>query len=294
MDTLLNETHVKVPLWEVLEKKPLISLVINKSIQDTLTNLSNNGVLSGPVVKVAGSQEPIAIVDVLDLVEFMFVAKKQAELASAEEAFQSPLSKLIEKDLHKRNPPSIINLNYSLKNAIELLSLGNHRLLVTNDQQVLVGMLSQTDVARFIATNIAYLELKVGQQKVQDLKVIKQGVPSITLTTKFEDAVKQLHTSGAFALPVLDETGKVIDSFALLDLKGAKKKDFALFMVSVGDFFKNKPRKAPVVIKPEFTLEHVLLKFVATKAHAIYVVDDGLKYNGVINLNELLAAFISH
>jgi len=285
---------VKVPLWEVLEKKPLVSLVATKSIQDALTSLSNSGVLSGPIIKVAGSQEPIAMIDVLDLVEFMFVAKQKAELSSAEEAFQSPITKLIEKELHKRNPPTLINLNYSLKNAIELLAIGNHRLLVANDQQVLVGILSQTDVARFIAANISYLEFRVGQQTIGDLKLIKQGVPSVKLTTKTEEAIKQLHTCGAFALPVLDDTEKVIDSFALLDLKGMKKKDFGAFTGTVADFFKNKTKKAPVLVKSMFTLEHVMLKFVATKVHVAFVVDDTLKYNGVINLNELLGAFISH
>jgi len=177
-----------------------------------------------------------------------------------------------------------------------------HRLPVVDNNGVLIGILSQSRIVRFLGHHISKFDfgsLPIKQTHLGVRKVI--SVNSSETVAKALSAIKENKVS---AVAIVDDAGVLVGNFSATDLKLlgydsdiAKVASHSNTLKTFVDrVLKSLPegKSYPVSVGQKATSAAVIKEFTKAGVHRIYVVDDHKKPVGVVSLVDVIELFIRH
>ncbi|KAL6770139.1 hypothetical protein ACKKBG_A33755 [Auxenochlorella protothecoides x Auxenochlorella symbiontica] len=194
-----------------------------------------------------------------------------------------------------------------------------HRLGLADSRGRVVGILSQTDVVRWLAGALRDFPALAGAS-VASLGLGARRVEGVGAETPALDALAAMRAARVSALAVLGEDGALIGNFSVSDLRSILAEHFGSLALPVGEFLAREhgteyrgyaaqaegdgPRHAFLAGRParpgadvgqelvtcsaSSTLESVVAKLVKNGLHRLYVCDNDLRPVGVITLTDIL------
>jgi len=237
------------------------------------------------------SKRHSAFIDRIDIMLAVLEASKHTEPG---QSLLAALEKVRVSDIagkSKRNNFKRIQSNAPLGKAIELMSEWNvRRLAVNNAEGQLVGLLTQSQVVRFIAQHI---HLMVDSKKtVGSMKLGFREVLSIQASEPVRNGFELLKSGGVAGIAVLDGS-KLVGSLSSSDIESVDLQAAATQLdMSFTDFMTNSGHseiRPPVGVTQSTTLEELFVKVALTKVHRVFVIDQNSEaLMGVITLTDLL------
>jgi len=308
--------HTRVEALRLPENKVFVADRSDK-IVDVWKGLVRHNFLSVPVLRNLSNPSDRkwwGFVDVSDLVNYVVnhfphdhLAKENNnfwDMVKADDEFQK---KTVDEVMQFPGFGRYGNLfhpvkgGYSLFYAIESLAKERdlHRLVVINDEGVILNFVTQSHLVEFLAKNMnnigEKLNLTVGE-------FYNQGVFSVKEDDMAIEAFKLMNANKISGVAIVDGEGKLKGNISNRDLK-AISTDGSLFwrLFSTAKNFRIHARKdadpAPprgtVTVTTQDTLRTVITKLNEDKIHRVYVIDHDRHPLGVISLRDVLLQIIT-
>jgi len=293
----LQMTH----LCDVISARPPITIKSTESIRTALDLLSENNISSLPVHEVA-KERYIGFIDMAEIANTALEIKEEVEKeglsdAIAQERFTQTTCHQLAVNAVDRTPLIMLNCEISLLSGIEFMNKKNlKRLAVQSDEGELLGILSQSQLLRFVLSKIHKFEF--ANKTVKELHLGYRDVIGLQNSATVKDAFRKLREERISGLAVLDGE-KLIGNFSVSDFKFSKYANLrGYFHLTLEQFLELKPQPTtliptPICLRPEATIVEVMEKFRLTKVHRIYLLDENEKLMGIISLADMLQLIAS-
>jgi predicted transcriptional regulator len=216
-------------------------------------------------------------------------------------------------DLCKKNPLYSIPKNASMLHAMEFFARGIHRLLIAEDplqnpkgDGVFVGVISQSDAVRYLhailkqTTDPVLLDMK--KKSLRDTDVGADSVVQIQASKSVLEALQLMNDSKVSSIALLGDCNEIQGTLSTTDVKYLfRKRLLSMLSEPCGQFVSSvrlrqgidnagKDRSPYFCVSYDSTLEHVIAKMVATRAHRLWIVEQR-KALGVVSLSDILKFF---
>jgi len=205
----------------------------------------------------------------------------------------------------------VISNNSNMYEGLQELAKGIPRLLVSdndcslheqqNEEESVLGLFTQSDIVRFLASNPYWLALSPKAQKtLRELDIFKtpsEKVVSVEQTIPAYEAFKKIADSNSTGIVVHDSEGRIVANLSASNIRGISRRNFQLLYRPLYEFLQRDRRRGwwtmPICIRENDTLEKCVLQFGATKVHQMYVCDDNGKATNVVTLTDVLRQFVT-
>jgi CBS domain-containing protein len=188
------------------------------------------------------------------------------------------------------NPFETVTPETPLKDVIEIMSRGIHRLAVVENGSI-VNIISQSDLIVMLATRLTFLGSKF-QKTVNDAGLVPpvNVVYSVPQDTDVIGTIKIMYDNQLSGVPLIDEYGKMTLNFSASDLLNLTASNFPWLTLSAREFlFRTHGYvKPPICARIKDTIENILLKFICYRVHRVYIIDNGFHPIGVITLTDVM------
>eukprot|EP00824_Muranothrix_gubernata_P002636 TRINITY_DN13200_c0_g1_i1.p1 TRINITY_DN13200_c0_g1~~TRINITY_DN13200_c0_g1_i1.p1 ORF type:complete len:398 (-),score=47.47 TRINITY_DN13200_c0_g1_i1:48-1154(-) len=305
----------------VAEKRELVLLHANQSVEKAIQVLSDNNILSAPVVDPDSDAElPYSFVDMQDILTFVLSVYTQAPdddrspnsrmgsvnwgqfcqdidtLTHRGVRFgMKPIRQLT--DLSGRDPFCPVFGTASLYHLAETFAHGVHRVPVLDDDgRRITHVVSQSSVVQHLATHLYAL----GPLRYQTVMDLLPSMPVISMSSSAQaiHAFYLMHGNHVGAVAVVDEDAKMIANISASDIKGLNQRRFQSLLLPVVEFLtlsgngRKKP-KCPVTCRKTDTFETALLKMAHYAVHRVWVVDDMFRPVSVITMTDVMGVLVA-
>jgi len=194
-------------------------------------------------------------------------------------------------NISNANPFETITLETRLREAVDILSRGVHRLAVV-ENGTLLNILSQWDILLLVMARISFLGTAV-EKTLSEAKLVADNfnlMYSVPEDAGVVDVLKYLNDNCVSGVPLTDETGKITGNFSVTDVLNLTSTNFPLLALPTNEFLFRIYGfiKPPVVCRKTDTVENVLLKFACFGIHRVYVVDESFCPIAVITLTDIM------
>ena len=188
-----------------------------------------------------------------------------------------------------------------LEVAIDILGSvqGIHRINVMHPDGRVTGIISQTDIIRFIASKHELFK-DILQQSIKDLDMSQKIIASIHADARVIDALQKMAYLSLTALPILDEEDKLMGNISMADIgfvfqthgysKLSIKCSHFLSMALVQKGLEHEGRDSfPVYdVYEGSTLGYTIQKILATRTHHMWVIDEERRAIGVVSDTDVI------
>jgi len=196
-----------------------------------------------------------------------------------------------------------VNEDDPLLDAVDLFGQGLHRVVLLNNEKKLVGIISQSDAAKYFYKQLQKKEyLFLADKTVGDLKIVHEGVIKLDEHATVLDGLKLMQSHGLSSIALTNKKGVIISNFSISDIKYLLKLNkLDLLHYTCSQFIKEVRLKKdqendyktslPVfVCTKDSTLQHVVGKLSATRTHRVWVVKSSADHTvvGVVSLSDIL------
>jgi len=295
---------VSIHLEDVAKEQNLITLKETDTIRNALVTFAKYKISSAPLVNEGGKQQ--GVVDILDLLYYVTdkfdMTQKgvpKPDEKKIDEFFNRPIQKL--QGFSNRNPLIFLGREKSLIKAIRNLGFpGWVRRIAIGDAQRIEGILTQSKAMEIIWKYKDEVS-DILKFRVRELWPEARQTKTIGMNDSLLSAFEKIRLDRVSGLAVTNQHGILVGNVSASDLKYASSQanaaQFLHYLSSpLSEFLKNKGELGgfkfdPVVAKLDDTLEFLIQKFVDTKVHRIYIVDEQKKPLQVITLGDILAQF---
>jgi len=279
-----------------------------RTLERALSRINNHEILSLPVVD--SNKSVIGIVDVLDLADAVNHALKGKSTVNVQNRIRSDfMGRTIGNLLgQKSSKIYVISQHTSLYAAAQhLVDLKQERFLIVErkiqgdvaelsepEPTGVDGLLTQSDVLRFLAQNLVLLSQEPHFQKnLNELGLGNRKPKIVALTDNVAQTFMEMGSSGTHGAAVVDSQGKLFANISVSDLKGMTRRNCVMLNSNIDEFLKKDRKRGwwvkPIVVDPACTLYQLVLMFASSKVHRIYLVDNEGKPTGEINHSDILA-----
>jgi len=294
-------------LREVLEKFTLQEMALERwlakrpvligdfqTLERALSRINAHEIRSLPVVN--ESKVVIGMIDIVDIANDIAESLKNLGIA-VDDHFEGRtrndfMTKSVGSLLEKRSKPYLASNQLSLfDTTIHFVRTGQDRFMIVDRivngdvaqqlgaEERLDGIVTQSDVIRFLAQNIALLrEETLFQKTVEEMGLGKNAPLKFYDVEIARNAFIQMAEEGVSTACVISGDGKLIGNLNTSDLKGLNRRNCLALSLNVGDFLNRDWRRAwwskPVCISLKDPLYVVVLLFVACKQHRLFILDN--------------------
>jgi len=328
--SLLNTT----PCCDLIKGQVPVTIDSKKSVEEGCRILVEHQFTSAPIID-ENTGKIVGILDYKDLVAFILLVfskdkdgqdhkiffdydrgtkiKYIVENASklSQEDDDNKLSIHLLADLSTKNPTNTLLYSSPISKAVEIFSTGIHRLLLVKEDGSLFGILSQSDIVRYLAhlfpvqipgqTNDKRWEL--GEKPVSLVRPEINQVITVDRFATVMDALRVMYNSVISSVAIVENMGtkKLLrGNISMTDIKEViKNNKWRYLWYPVGNFFEeirklqefdnNGIDKVPVyTVGVETSLIKVIQKLAVTKGHRIWIVTEGDNLRSVYSLTDLM------
>jgi CBS domain-containing protein len=282
---------------------PMVTVSSNTSMIDVLSVLATNKILSAPVVE---GGKMIGFIDVLDIVAFMLETQTSAPAApNANDWYQTLLSlsqfgysALTQSPVSAALNKSGNDIAHSVHGRTTLfevtkyfLAEGVHRVAVTDDGNTVIGILTQSEVVKYLTADLKNLG-KLAKKTVEELHLGVRNVLRVTMDTQVIKAFELMKNNKVSAVAVVDNVieNNLIGNLSASDIRGVQVTIFSSLMLPLVQFFAMNPGmfKPPMTCKLSTTVETIVTKMVLFRMHRVWIVDNKDVPIGVISLTDIM------
>jgi CBS domain-containing protein len=312
-----------------------ITIDSSKSVEEGCKELVEHKFTSAPVVD-KSTGKIVGILDYRDLVAFILLVFSKDKDGKNQELFLDynrgskikyiveNASKLSNDDKNKRlsihlladlslkNPTTTLLYNSPLSNAIDIFAGGIHRVLLEKEDGSLYGILSQSDIVKFLGS-IFPIQIP-GQQNnsikwelgEKPIRLAKSEITEVICVDRYAtvmDALRIMYNSSISSVAIVENVGSrklLRGNISISDIKEViKNNKWRHLWYPVGNFFEeirkiqefenNGRDKVPVYIaSPETSVIKVIQKLAITKGHRIWIVSEGDVLRSVYSLTDFM------
>jgi len=259
----------------------------------------------------------VGIIDILDILTFAYTKFAKVSLLAQDsydqmEAFNKQrIGDLM--NISGRNDWHFIAYNKPLSDLLSLLSNPHiHRVSVVNEQNDIVGFITQSKILQFFYKYRDQLEpslSKLLNTKVVDSK-INTSVVSVNMSSFMIEAFRLIWEKSVTGIAVVDDTGKLVATVSASDLKKLRIapigelikdlyqpiKNFLHIRSNVKDKVEMAefpcPQENLKVAKGDDTMETIFSIMVENSIHRVFIVDDTWHPTGVVSLRDIIARIL--
>ncbi|GBC02461.1 hypothetical protein RclHR1_04640004 [Rhizophagus clarus] len=324
--SFLKEQTIDSVIKEKQNISQLIEIPITATIEEAFDVLLAENILSVPVYRLwRGHKQPIAIVNVVDLVAFVCLQPifnngnscESSNFNSKSIFLQNSIGELVGLSAESTHL-TICHPDDLLIDTLELFTRKQvHRVLVTerrpvedqdgeeviNEDEVKPCFISQTDIVRFLFQHNhqlgKILDTYASEVSNRTIRLIGRnsllGQPSsITIHDQALTAFKKIHQDGVSAVAVVGDDGTLVGEVSAADLRGLNRERLSDLTKPVIMFLKSSKGDLtkPLTCHGKFTLSQVMAGIIRSKAHRVWVVDEDDVPIGVITLSDILSMFL--
>ncbi|CEI94059.1 hypothetical protein RMCBS344292_08282 [Rhizopus microsporus] len=210
-------------------------------------------------------------------------------------------------DLSQKNPFYSILPEATLLSAVEEFAYGIHRVCVLNPDGSIKGILSQSNVARYLYTNqrsFSDVE-RVMNKTLRQLGLGVSDVIAVNADSPVLDALSLMSKYGVSSVAVIGHMGMVLGNISMTDVKFVMRsyKHQLLWktcfqfvsLVRTQQGVEDGQDRIPVFdVRLDTTLGFTVAKLLATKSHRVWVVDEREKAIGVVSLTDVMRAIAAN
>jgi len=160
-------------------------------------------------------------------------------------------------------------------------------------EEMVVGLLTESDLVRFVAENFMWIkEEKIFQQTLKDLNLGNRKPITVDQNIQAFQAFVEIHKNGGEGAAMVDSNGKLVANVSASNIKGMTRRNFQLLSRPLIHYLSRDRKRGwwqlPLCTTLDTTLETVVSKFVATKIHRMYIVDVEGRPIGEIGLSDVI------
>jgi len=294
---------VSIHLDDIAKEQQMVFLKESDTIKNALSLFAKQRISSAPVMNEAGiAQGAIDMLDLLyyatDKLNMTLKGSPKPDERQVEEFFNRQIKSL--QGYSSRNPFVVLSPKKTMKKSFRSLGFpGIHRIFIGEESKI-KGVLSQSKAVELIwkFRNEVSDVLKF---TVRELWPEARQTKSIGSNDTLLAAFEKIRLDRVTGLAVLNQHGVLVGNISASDLKyaswnlnAAKFLDYLKSPIS--EFLQKKGEMGafnlePVVAKLDDHLESVVKKFVETKVHRIYIIDEFKKPLQVISLTDVIGQF---
>ncbi|KAK3984938.1 hypothetical protein QBC44DRAFT_166410 [Cladorrhinum sp. PSN332] len=270
---------------------------LDTSVEDATRTLSQNSPTNVVLVRESPtSKQAISTFDYTDLNAYLLVvvglAKPDEEnielYAGISERAQAQKPILLREiqSLSRKEQLVVLPAESTLDRAMEAFGSGVHRILITNQANEVIGILSQLRLLEFFwneAVNFPVIDRLYGCL-LRDLQVGTNKIIAINSDFPLTEALILMHNEGLTSVAVVDQGLNVVGNISTADVKHLTSannlpllKSSCMHFISVilsERGMEHGRDSFPVFhVNPYSTLAHTVAKLVATRSHRMWVVD---------------------
>jgi CBS domain-containing protein len=290
-DDLMSNT----PVGSILRPRDILVAPARENVESLLQRLRNNGLRSAVVYDtnslfigfVDASDIAVHILDVIHWTRDI-TTETFRSLDWQGQRFASEDSGNL-MNLSNMNAFQTVSLQTPIRNVVELMANGYHRVAVVNEGTI-VNVVSQWDVLLLILARIFFLGTEIEKTVAGSKLFSGREVLVVPDSIDVIEALKFMYDNRISGLPLVDDNGRITQNFSTTDLLGLTAQNFPQLSLNLKDFlFRTYGYvKPPVVCRRTDSVESVLLKYSTYGVHRVYVVDDNFRPIGVITLTDVM------
>jgi len=304
----LKNITVQRIVYENWIRKRLVLVGKKQPLERALSRINTHNILSLPVVDEDSSAGAvIGLLDVLDIIAAVSESAEGSPTARPRRnALFTPIQELMEKPAHR--PTFLISTHTSLYEAVHhFATTGIHRVMIVNrvieegtvveqtkPEETVLGLLTQSDLIRFVAENFMWMKKEpVFQKTLQELNFRTRKPITVDQSIQAYQAFMELHKQGCEGLAVVDSNGKLIANLSASNIKGMTRRNYQLLFRPLSQYLARDRKRGwwqlPLCTTLDTKLEDVVLQFVAAKVHRMYICDEEGKPTGEVSLSDIMA-----
>ncbi|KAI0023926.1 hypothetical protein F4780DRAFT_726909 [Xylariomycetidae sp. FL0641] len=286
-----------VAIGELMSKEDVKWVELETSVEDAtmalIKNTSNNVVL---IRENATSNKPVSTFDYSDLNAYILVVVGLAhppeelvglydDLAKRAQA-RAPIPLRDIQPICRKESLVMLQGDEDLAKAIEVFGSGIHRLLITNYNGDVVGVLSQWKLIEFFwneGVNFRVID-ELYPKLMRDLGIVSQQIIAVNADSPLAEALNLMSQEGLTSVAVVDNGLNVVGNISSADVKLlTNAASLPLLQNSCMHFISviltergteaGKDSFPVFYVNPYSTLAHTVAKLVATHSHRMWVVE---------------------
>jgi len=307
---VLQNITIQRLAYENWTRKKLVLVGANQPVERALSRINTHNILSLPVVDDSNANgSVIGLLDVLDIISALSETWETTGRPQRREILFTPISEIMSKK--KNQATFLVSITTSLSEVIKQFSqTGISRAMIVDrtleknfcpqekPEEMVVGMLTESDLVRFMAENFMWLKReKIFQQTLKELNIGNRKPITVDQNIQAFQAFLEIHKNGGEGAAMVDSSGKLIANVSASNIKGMTRRNFQLLSRPLIHFLSRDRKRGwwhlPLCTTLDTTLETVVLQFVATKIHRMYIVDNEVKPIGEIGLSDVIKIIAS-
>jgi len=264
--------------------RELLTIGETTSIEDTLKMMSDNQILSVPVMKGDLLRGFVDIYEIMSYTTFF---------NSGSIDWKKPAASLLGTMGNERDDDVlgvwVMRENESLHKPLQWLSKGVRRFLVESGDDF--RLVSQSDLVRYLWK--IFDKFNIGDITLEDSNIITRPVFRVDKRISAIDAFKKMRSQEINGLAVV-EGETLIGSLSESDLRGLRSDMLDRLQFPVIDYLKiQNLGVVPEIItaRPKMSLKKLMQTMSEKKKHRVFVMDDQRRLTGVITLTDIIAFF---
>jgi len=278
-----------------LKKRPVL-IGDFQSVERALSRINAHEIRSLPVVN--DKKFVTGLIDIMDITKYIIESIRNPN-ASASDA---PNVSGFRQDFMTKAISNLFSLDklpsYIASNQISLLqatrcfvkfdeerfmivdrAVSGNVAQISNPEEYLDGLVTQSDVIRFLAQNSMLMRQDPHFQKtLQELNLGTRHPLIVSQNDQVSKAFLQMVENRTSSAAVVDNEGKLVANLSASDLKGLNRRNLNVLKSTTLEFLNRDWNRGwwtkPIYLNPRDPLYHVVLQFVASKVHRMYLIDD--------------------
>lgn len=292
---------VSTKVSSVVDSRAVVALSPKATIQDALELFKDNNILSAPVINDDGVCKGFFAMDDV-IIHLDRVSKKALNLDGSTESphVRSDQSRELEHrakmflactvqdaiDEHRGSSMFLgVKNDQTIKDALMLFAKGVQRIAVFDSAKEITSILSQSTLLKYISQNFALLD-GLENEPAAKLGIPWSRVEKINSQSLVVDAVSTMHEKSVYAVPLVDDDGKVVSHISMSDLKRfaintsslAKVLEPTLHFVKDIRDSQNLPANNIISVPNTATIKEVVDALISNHVHQLYLVDPAITH----------------
>jgi len=304
----LKNITVQRIVYENWIRKRLVLVGKKQPLERALSRINTHNILSLPVVDEDSSVGAvIGLLDVLDIIAAVSESAEGSPTARPRRnTLFTPIQDIMEKSGHR--PTYLISTQTSLYQAIHhFATSGIQRVMIvdraieegtvveqTKPEEMVVGLLTQSDLVRFVAENFVWMKKEpIFQKTLQELGLGTRKPITVNQTLLAYEAFMEIHKQGSEGVAMVDSNGKLVANVSASNIKGMTRRNYQLLFRPLTQYLARDRKRGwwqlPLCTTLDTKLETVVLQFVAAKVHRMYICDEEGRPTGEVSLSDIMA-----
>eukprot|EP01124_Arcella_intermedia_P030816 TRINITY_DN6820_c0_g1_i1.p1 TRINITY_DN6820_c0_g1~~TRINITY_DN6820_c0_g1_i1.p1 ORF type:complete len:519 (+),score=68.02 TRINITY_DN6820_c0_g1_i1:32-1588(+) len=304
---VLEMISVQRIAYENWTRKRLVLVGKKQPLERALSRINTHNILSLPVVDEDSPNG--AVIGLLDVLDIISSVSENIESSNTQRPRRNMLFTSIADVMNKegRHPTYLTSTSTSLKDVIhQFANTGIQRVMVVErnitegvveqnkPEDTVVGLLTQSDLIRFIAENFMWMKREpVFSKTLRELNIGQREPITVDCSTPAYKVFLEIHKKCREGVAMVDNNGKLVANVSASNIKGMTRRNYQLLFRPIIQYLSRDRKRGwwqlPICTTLDTPLSTVVLQFVASKVHRMYIVDNDDKPVGEVSLTDVMA-----